>query len=147
MSVTIRPVSPDDQSAWETLYKGYADFYGVPQTDEMRARVWGWLHDTGIEVNGFVAEQDGTLIGLTHYRPFYSPLSANVKGFLDDLFVDPAARGSGAAQGLIEAVSDVGRARGWGVIRWITADDNYRARSLYDRVATRTQWITYDISL
>jgi len=147
MTVTIRPVTPKDHAAWDALYQGYADFYGVTQTAEMRDRVWGWLNSDTIEVNGFVAEQDGTLIGLTHYRPFYSPLSANVKGFLDDLFVDPAARGSGAAQGLIEAVSDHGRAKGWGVIRWITADDNYRARSLYDRVATRTQWVTYDITL
>ncbi|WP_299028615.1 GNAT family N-acetyltransferase [uncultured Sulfitobacter sp.] len=147
MPLTIRPVSPDDRPAWEALYQGYAKFYQVEQTAEMRARVWGWLHDAENEVNGFVAEQDGTLIGFTHYRPFYSPLSANVKGFLDDLFVDPAARGSGAAQGLIDAVSAEGRAKGWAVIRWITADDNYRARSLYDRVATRTGWITYDIQL
>jgi len=147
MNVTIRPVTPQDHAAWDRLYQGYAAFYGVEQTDEMRARVWGWLHDASVEVNGFVAEQNGTLIGLTHYRPFYSPLSANLKGFLDDLFVDPAARGSGAAQGLIEAVRDHGRAKGWSVIRWITADDNYRARNLYDRVATRTQWITYDIAL
>ncbi|MEP1765384.1 MAG: GNAT family N-acetyltransferase [Sulfitobacter sp.] len=147
MPLTIRPVTPQDHAAWDQLYQGYAAFYGVDQTAEMRARVWRWLNDPSIEVNGFVAEQDGALIGLTHYRPFYSPLSANVKGFLDDLFVDPAARGSGAAHGLIEAVSDHGRANGWGVIRWITADDNYRARNLYDRVATRTQWVTYDIAL
>lgn len=108
---------------------------------------FGGLHDPTNEVNGFGAEQGGSLIGLTHYRPFYSPLSANVKGFLDDIFVQPGARGSGAAQGLIEAVRDVGRENGRGVIRWITADDNYRARSLYDRVATRTRWVTYDIPL
>jgi hypothetical protein len=33
------------------------------------------------------------------------------------------------------------------VIRWITADDNYRARAVYDRVATRTKWVTYDLKL
>ena len=147
MPLVIRPITPEDKAAWEALYQSYAGFYETEQTPEMRARVWNWLQDANIEVNGFVAEQDGTLIGLTHYRPFYAPLSATVRGFLDDLYVDPTARGSGAAQGLIEAVSDVGRARGWGLIRWITADDNYRARSLYDRVATRTLWVTYDIKL
>jgi len=29
-------------------------------------------------------------------------------------------------------------------VRWITADDNYRAQALYDKVATRTHWVTYD---
>ena len=36
---------------------------------------------------------------------------------------------------------------GWSVLRWITADNNYRARSAYDQVATRTAWVTYDIKL
>ena len=147
MSVTVRPVTSADQAAWDPLYQGYAQFYGVDQTQDMRDRVWGWITDPAHDVNCFVAEQDGALIGLTHFRPFFSPLSANVKGFLDDLFVDPATRGSGAAQALIDAVSAHGREKGWAVIRWITADDNYRARGVYDRVATRTGWITYDIAL
>lgn len=147
MPVTIRPVAPTDKPGWEKLYKGYAAFYKVEQTQAMRDTVWGWLHDPAHEVNGFVAEMDGKLVGLTHYRPFFSPLSANVKGFLDDLFVAPDTRGTGAAQALIEAVSTEGRAKGWAVIRWITADDNYRARGVYDRVATRTGWVTYDIKL
>lgn len=147
MPVTVRSVTSDDKAAWDILYQGYAKFYGVDQTQEMRGRVWGWITNPNHEVNCFVAEQNGTLIGLTHYRPFFSPLSANIKGFLDDLFVDPATRGSGAAQALIEAVSAHGREKGWAVIRWTTADDNYRARGVYDRVATRTGWITYDIKL
>ena len=147
MPLTVRPVAQTDKAAWEVLYRGYAKFYGVDQTQEMRDRVWGWITDPDHEVNCFVAEQDGMLIGLTHYRPFFSPLSANVKGFLDDLFVDPTSRGSGAAQALIEAVSAKGREKGWAVIRWITAEDNYRARGVYDKLATRTGWVTYDIPL
>lgn len=60
---------------------------------------------------------------------------------------DTAARGSGAAEALLQAVADEGRRRGWTVIRWITAHDNRRARGLYDRVAERTKWLTYDIIL
>ena len=33
------------------------------------------------------------------------------------------------------------------MIRWTTADDNYRARAVYDELATRTTWITYDMSI
>ena len=36
--------------------------------------------------------------------------------------------------------------RGWSIVRWTTADDNYRARAVYDELATRTTWITYDMT-
>lgn len=143
----IRRPEAGDYDAWARLYAGYAAFYRVEQTEEMRARVWSWLHDPGHEVQGLVAEVDGNLVGLAHFRPFARPLSASVGGFLDDLFVEPAARGTGAAKALIAAVESEGRARGWTVIRWITAENNYRARGVYDQVATRTPWVTYDIKL
>lgn len=147
MTVTVRPIETKDKPEWAVLFKGYADFYGVPQTPDMRETVWGWLHDPHHGTNCFVAEQSGTLIGFTHYRPFASQLRAITNGFLDDLFVDPATRGTGAAKALIDAVAAKGREHSWGTIRWITADDNYRARGVYDKLATRTSWITYDIKL
>lgn len=147
MSVTIRPLAAEDRARWDVLYKGYADFYGVPQTPEMRDTVFGWLMDVDHGSAGLVAEDDsGLIIGLTHYRPFASPLRAIENCFLDDLFVDPSCRGSGAADALIEGVAGVARQNGWGVVRWITADDNYRGRGVYDKVATRTMWVTYDLN-
>jgi GNAT superfamily N-acetyltransferase len=143
----IRRPEAGDFEAWARLYAGYAAFYRVEQTEGMRARVWSWIGDPDHEVQGLVAEVDGVLVGLAHFRPFARPLSASVGGFLDDLFVDPEARGTGAAKALIAAVEAEGRARGWSVIRWITAENNYRARGLYDQVATRTPWVTYDIKL
>lgn len=144
----IRRPQETDRAAWEALYAGYAAFYRVEQSPEMRARVWGWIHDHAHEVEAFVAEDDeGRLVGLTHFRPFARPLAAALGGFLDDLFVTPEARGSGAAQALIEAVAEEGRARGWTTIRWITAEDNARARAVYDKIANATAWKTYDIPL
>ena len=66
-------------------------------------------------------------------------------GYLDDVFVDPTLRGAGAVDALFSAIAEIATARGWAIVRWTTADDNYRARSVYDRVATRTSWITYDM--
>jgi RimJ/RimL family protein N-acetyltransferase len=146
--VSIRPVLPADRLDWDRIYAGYAAFYNVEQTAAMRDRVWSWLMDAGREVYGLVAvDETGRLIGLTHFRSYARPLSASIGGFLDDLFVDPDARGSGAAALLIGAVKAEGGKRGWTVIRWITAEDNYRARGLYDRVAECTKWVTYDIKL
>jgi ribosomal protein S18 acetylase RimI-like enzyme len=146
--ISIRPVKPDDRSQWNELYSGYSAFYEVLQTSQMRDTVWSWLMDDAKEVYGIVAvDHIGKLIGLTHFRPYARPLSASTGGFLDDLFVESGARGSGAASALISAVKAEGQKRGWTVIRWITAEDNDRARALYDRLAERTKWVTYDIKL
>ncbi len=143
----IRPPTLADRAAWDALFGGYAEFYRVTQTPAMRDTVWGWIHDPAHQTKALVAETAGQLTGFAHFRPYARPLSASIGGFLDDLFVDPARRGSGAAQALIDAVCEHGRQRGWSVIRWITAEDNHRARAVYDKMATRTPWVTYDIKL
>ncbi|MFD7630286.1 GNAT family N-acetyltransferase [Streptomyces sp. NPDC059851] len=143
----VRAVRAEDFDQWRALYRGYADFYRVEQTEEMAGRVWSWVNDPDHEVQALVAEDaDGRLVGLAHYRPFARPLSATVGCFLDDLFVDPAERGSGAADLLLARLRGIAAERGWSVVRWITAEDNYRARGKYDQVATRTPWVTYDMA-
>jgi GNAT superfamily N-acetyltransferase len=139
-------VSREDLGAWKQLYRGYADFYGVEQDDAMSELVFGWLLDPSRSLRALVAEKDGGLVGLAHYRPFERPLSATVGCYLDDLFVAPQARGSGVADALLAELRRIARREGWSVVRWITADDNHRARSKYDQVATRTMWVTYDMS-
>lgn len=144
----IIPPEPRHRADWDRLFAGYAAFYKVEQTQAMRDTVWAWITDPAHELKALVAEDDaGRAVGLAHYTPMVRPSRATYGGFLNDLFVDPAQRGGRVADALIAALSELGRAKGWSVIRWITADDNYRARGVYDRVAARTMWVTYDISL
>ncbi len=143
----IRPLTAPDRPEWEQLFAAYAAFYQMPQTEQMRAVIWGWLMDPLHGTKGFVAVLAGRVIGLAHMRPVPQTLTATMAGFLDDLFVDPAARGSGAARALIAAVAQDAKAQGWTDLSWLTADDNYRARGLYDQMATRAGWITYEMDL
>jgi ribosomal protein S18 acetylase RimI-like enzyme len=146
LNVRIQPLSVDRRSEWEALYAAYAAFYRVEQSSEMRDRVWSWIMEEPRQVFGLIAvDRMERAIGLAHFREFARPLSATKGGFLDDLFVAPQARGTGAVEALLSAVAAEGRERGWSVIRWITSETNYRARAAYDRVATRTQWLTYDM--
>jgi GNAT superfamily N-acetyltransferase len=146
MSVTIDRLKDSDKADWRRLYDGYAAFYNMPMTDETAERVWGWLHDPEHVQEALVARDvTGRVIGLAHFRAMPSPLRGAYAGFLDDLFVDPEVRGSGAADKLLEALNAIAAERGWPVIRWITADNNYRARGVYDRKATRSMWITYEM--
>jgi hypothetical protein len=45
-------------------------------------------------------------------------------------------------QALLASLRGIGGERGWTILRWITADDNSRARSKYDQHARRTPEVT-----
>jgi len=146
--ITIAPPREADKQDWRRLYEGYATFYKRQMTDEIADRVWSWIHDRNHVLEALVARApSGRVVGLAHFRATPRPVTGTTAGFLDDLFVDPAARGHAVGERLINAIAEEGRRRGWSLVRWRTADDNYRARGRYDKVATRTMWITYQIDL
>jgi GNAT superfamily N-acetyltransferase len=116
--------------------------------DAIADRVWGWIINPAHNLEALVARNArGAVIGLAHFRAMPRPLTGSTVGFLDDLFVDPEFRGNRVADQLIAALAKLARQRGWTLIRWLTADDNYRARGVYDRLAKRTMWITYQMDL
>jgi GNAT superfamily N-acetyltransferase len=142
-----RPAAEPDREAWEELFVGYCDFYERPSTPEQRRQVWSWIEAGTIHCLLAVpaATPDGRAVGLAHVRPCPSPLRGSLTGFLDDLFVKPTARGTGAFETLLGAIRDLAAAEGWANVRWITAADNARAQAAYDRVSTRTGWVTYQL--
>jgi GNAT superfamily N-acetyltransferase len=140
----VTPALPDDKPRWLPLFEGYRRFYRQPDDPAVAERVWAWILDPDHPTACLLArDAAGAVVGLAHYRELPRPLSGTNAGFLDDLFVIPEARGSGVAEALIEAVAAEGKRRGWSWLRWFTAEDNYRARALYDRVAGLSQWKTY----
>ena len=56
---------------------------------------------------------------------------------LNDLFMAFHRRSVGAAAALIKAVQGEAKARGCGVVPWITRDHNYWVRRLYDKLAEK----------
>jgi ribosomal protein S18 acetylase RimI-like enzyme len=146
--LTVEPMTRNDRREWEALYRGYAEFYRVPMNDHILDSVWSWIHDDGNAFYGRIARRDsGEALGFIHCRSMPSPLRGVVVGFLDDLFVAPPARGQGVVEALFEALREIGRSQGWPFIRWITAEDNYRGRAVYDRIAQRTGWTTYQMEI
>ncbi len=86
-------------------------------------------------------------LGLMHCRQMPSPLRGAQVGFLDDLFVVPEARGKGVVEALYDELNALGNQHGWPFIRWITAEDNYRGRAVYDRLSDKTHWVTYQMAV
>jgi GNAT superfamily N-acetyltransferase len=144
---TVDP-APHHRNDWRRLFQGYADFYKTTIDDRVKDTVWGWLNDPGHVMEGlFVERQDAggvwRLVGIAHVRAMPRPLGGTEVGFLDDLFVDPALRGGGVVDALFDAIRERARARGWPLVRWLTQEFNYRARSVYDRVGYKTPFILY----
>lgn len=143
--IFIRKLDESDFNSWLDVYRYYAEHYQTELTGDSISTTWDWLMDTQHPLTGIVAEDSGELIGLAHYRATPSPLRGVNLGFLDDLVVKPQERGSNAARLLLDELKSIGKKEKWGKIRWITRDDNYRARALYDKVATKTNWSIYEM--
>lgn len=138
----------DEEPQWQELYMGYADFYHMPMNNEILNTVWGWIRDRDNPFCCIVAKDcDARLTGFMHFRAMPSPLRGAMVGFLDDLFVRPEARGKGVVTALYRELEQQGKQKGWPLIRWITAENNYRARALYDQLADKTHWVTYQLDI
>ncbi|GAB3616931.1 GNAT family N-acetyltransferase [Okibacterium endophyticum] len=147
MAVTIRTANSSDFFIWLDLFVAYGDFYNSPVTDQKALVVWNWIETGEHTVRAALAEEDGKLVGFAHYRTFARPLAAGTGLYIDDLFVAEEARGGGVATALIEHVKSVAQAEKAQIVRWVTAPDNEVAQLVYDSMATRTEWITYDMTV
>lgn len=144
----IRAITPADHEAWQKLFLAYGVFYETHFTTEVLERVWSLLLEPGSGIDGLVSEADGVVAGFAHYRSHPDTFTGGRDWFLDDLYVDPDARGGGHATDLIQHLTALARASSpAGTLRWITADDNTRAQRVYDRLAKRTTWVTYEVAL
>lgn len=149
----VRPVRDDEFAQWSTLFRGYADFYRWTLTESQVTAIWSWIHVEHLIEAVVAVETDesrverGPLVGLAHLRTWVRPLRATVNGYLDDLFVVPEMRGTGVVDAIFRELDAIAVRRGWPVIRWTTALDNLRAQRVYNRHATRTTWVTYDMDV
>jgi GNAT superfamily N-acetyltransferase len=141
----IRAVEAADFAAWEPLWHAYLRFYRAEVSDEVTATTFRRLCEQSDGMIGFVAaDERGALTGLAHLVFHPSTWSADSYCYLEDLFVIPAARGTGTALQLLEAVFAESRRRGAARTYWETQEFNGPARSLYDQVAHRTSFVVYE---
>jgi GNAT superfamily N-acetyltransferase len=144
VTLTIRQAQPDDRERWGELFRAYGVFYETEFSDAVLGGVWAWIVDADHVLDALVAEDNGAVIGFAHYRSMPDTFSAGTEWYLDDLFVDPESRGSGAATALIEQLKTIAATTN-GTLRWITAADNATAQRVYDKVATKATWVTYEV--
>lgn len=146
-TVRVRRVTRDDRSEIIRLMKGYLDFYERPYPEDSKLHA---LLDTlerqperGLQ---FIAEVEGQAVGFATLYSTFSSLRAQEAMVMNDLFVDPQYRGTGAGHALFEACKQFVRENGYAFMEWVTAQDNHLAQRFYDRQgAQRSTWVTYSI--
>jgi GNAT superfamily N-acetyltransferase len=131
------------------LIRAYLDFYEVsPSDDSMLALSRALIADPELEGVQFIArDDDRRAIGFASLFWTWATTRGGRLGVMNDLFVAPEGRGSGAAEALIEACRERCVQRGAVALEWQTAVDNHRAQAVYDRIGGQRsdRWLDYTL--
>ena len=143
--VTVRRIEARDEPHWRELFAGYLTFYQASVPEAVITQTWQRMlaGADGFHIGLVAVDETDRPIGLAHVLFHASTWSPTCYCYLEDLFVEPAARAKGVGRALIEATYALADERGATRTYWTTQEHNYRARTLYDQVATRPGFIRY----
>ena len=100
----VRQILARDEERWRELFQGYIAFYEETVPDAVIALTWRRLLAVEDGMAGFIAvDAADRPIGLAHLIFHRSTWAETWYCYLEDLFVDPAVRGSGTGRALIQA--------------------------------------------
>lgn len=143
--IELGPLRAGDEADWRRLWTGYLAFYETTVPEAVyRSTFARLLGDDPQDFHGLIARVNGQACGLAHYLFHRHCWRIENVCYLQDLYVDPQARGTGLGRALIEAVYAAADANGTPAVYWLTQEFNTTARQLYDRMAKVTPFIRYN---
>lgn len=132
MDITLRQAIPGDEHMLIDLIKGLAEFENEPEavvnTAENLARDLFELN----RCEAILAEQNGTVVGFALFYTSYSTWKGACM-YLEDLYVLPEVRGSGAGGKLFDRVVEIARERNFARMDWQILDWNTAAIEFYKK--------------
>ncbi|MCD1260029.1 GNAT family N-acetyltransferase [Paenibacillus athensensis] len=146
--VTVRETKAEDVPQLRELMITYiVDFYQWrrPEDGKLDALIDMLLEkQRGVQ---FVAESGGKLVGFATLYFTFSTLRTGPITVMNDLYVEPAWRGQGAAQKLFQACKGYSARHGYERMTWQTASDNDRAQKFYENMGGELGgWLSYSIN-
>ncbi len=142
--IALRPIAAADEAEWRRLWRAYLAFYKTERDEDIHAASFARLTDPAVRAyNGFLAHDRSRAVGLVHYIYHLHGWQLEEACYLQDLYVAPESRGTGAGRALIEAVYAAADAAGRPNVYWLTQADNAEARRLYDRIGRLTPFVKY----
>ncbi|WP_293881952.1 GNAT family N-acetyltransferase [Sphingomonas sp.] len=132
MTVTIRPAGPSDLDAIIAFIRALADYEKL--ADEVRldrATLDRHLFGARPMAEVLIAEIDAQPVGFALFFHNFSTFEGRPGIYLEDLFVDPAARGAGAGRALLSRLAALAVERGCARLEWSVLDWNEPAIRFY----------------
>jgi GNAT superfamily N-acetyltransferase len=147
MTLVIRDATAADETLWRGLWQAYLDFYSVDITDEITATAWQRMLDPAHLLSIRLAFDGDVLLGFATHHTHCSTWAIKPDCYLEDLYVDAAARGKGLGRALIEDLKTIAISKGCGRLYWHTDEGNTRARALYDSFVPSDGHLRYRLRL
>jgi GNAT superfamily N-acetyltransferase len=147
MGIEIKNASAADYAAWHILWMQYLAFYNVTLAPEVTKHTWARLLDPTSRLDGRFAFLDGVMVGFALHHHHASTWVAGDDCYLEDLFLDEAARGHGIGRALIDDLIEIARSKGCKRLYWHTDKRNQTARRLYDHYAKEDGHVRYRMPL
>ena len=130
--VTTRQAESHDLDAIAALFDAYRQFYEMPADLALARRYLDERFQRRESVIFVAEDEDGDIVGFTQLYPAFCSVLADRTFVLYDLFVTPAARGTGAGRALMETAEAYARAQGAARLQLQTAKTNTIGQSLYE---------------
>jgi GNAT superfamily N-acetyltransferase len=137
-NLRIRPGKPSDVPAIVRLIRGLAKYERLAKycrTSAARLRRDGFGRRRYFET--LLCTSGTRPIGVAVYYFAYSTFSSSPVLFIEDIFVEPAARGQGAGTGLMKALARVAVKKNCNQMEWIVLAWNKPAIRFYNRLSAR----------
>lgn len=141
--IAIKSLTKEQKSQWLLLWQAYLNFYQSELTQTVTDTTWQRIIDDTSPIYGFGAWQGDCLVGLVHVVLHPNTWNDTDCCYLEDLFVSETVRGQGIGRKLIESVYAFAQAKNCNRVYWVTQVSNVTAQKLYDRLATKTDFIQY----
>jgi GNAT superfamily N-acetyltransferase len=145
--IDVRAVTPADEPRWRELWAGYNAFYEAKVPESITQATWRRILDPAVPIVGRVAVVDARVVGFSNSVLHESTWAARPVCYLEDLFVDPAMRGSGVGRMLLQDLVVLARQHGWPTLYWHTRGNNSTARRLYDTFTPADDFVRYVVTV
>ncbi|TDC71051.1 GNAT family N-acetyltransferase [Actinomadura sp. GC306] len=145
----IRSATPDDVPDILRLIRDLAEYeralHEVKATEE---QLRGSLFRDDPKVFAHVAEHDGRIVGFALWFLTFSTWNGTHGIYLEDLFVEPDARGHGYGKALLLELARIADERGYGRVEWAVLNWNRPAIDFYEALGARPQdeWTVYRLT-
>jgi GNAT superfamily N-acetyltransferase len=148
-AASVRPAEPADVVRIHALLVELAEYERL--ADEVHATADS-LRDALFGVRpaaeAIVAEWDGQIVGYALFFTTYSTFGGRAGIYLEDLYVQPQARGRGVGKRLLSHIGKVALERRCGRLEWAVLDWNQPSIEFYERLGARamSDWSVYRLT-